>query len=268
LNNNNNGFNGISQTPFFTDPGVRQQLNLNENQFNALNRSYQDAFRRYNDGLRGLNSSLTEQQRMRQMQQLQRQFRDDFGRSLDTTLTNPQARTRFDQLNRQFIGFNAFNDQAIQQQLNLTPQQRQQLQRLAGDWRRQLRTGRGNAGLTQDQWARMSSQYWDQLNSVLTPQQQQTWTQLTGQRFAFSPDLFQQDDNNFDNGNTSGNVGVVRDNARGAKFVPYGGTPQGNQPQTGTGAAAPQGNQNQPGTSGAAPRGNTANSGTGTGTTR
>jgi hypothetical protein len=242
--------NGISQTPFFMDPGARQQLNLNDSQFNALNRSYQDAFRRYNDNLRGLNNNLTEQQRMQQMQQFEAQFRNDFGRTVDTTFTDPRFRTRFDQLNRQFMGFNAFNDPAIQTQLNLTPQQRQQLRRLAADWRRQLQAGGGSAGFTQEQWNQMTSQYWDQLNSVLTPQQQQAWSQATGERFSFSPDLFRSG-NNLDNGNTSGNVGVIRENARGAaRIVPHSGTPQGNQNRTGTGSATPQGTNANTGTQG------------------
>ena len=198
----------LIRRPFFTDPGARQQLNLNDNQFNSLNRAYQDAYGRYNNNLRGLNSNLNEQQRMQQMQQYQNQFQSDFGKSLDSTLTDRRARTRYDQLNRQFMGFNAFNDAGIQQQLNLTPQQRQQLQRMAGDWRRQLQTGRGNAGLTQEQWSQMSSQYWDQLNTVLTPQQRQSWSQATGERYSFSPNLYQQDENNLGDGNTSGNVGV------------------------------------------------------------
>src|SRR5262249_27160771 len=50
---------------------------------------------------------------------------------------------------------------------------------LAANWNSQQSNLNGNGT------GQMYSQYWDQLNSVLTPQQQQTWAQLTGERFNF-----------------------------------------------------------------------------------
>jgi hypothetical protein len=183
----------ISQTPFFNDPGVRRQLNLNDNQFNTLNRAYQNAYNRYNQGFNGLGNNLTEDQREQQMLQLQNQFNTDFNQGVDSTLTDPQMRTRFGQLNRQFMGFNGFNDPGIQRQLNLTPQQRTELRQLAAQWRTQLRQmtsgpGGRNANVNNidpSQWTELSNQYWTRLNNVLTPEQQQTWSQLTGQRYDF-----------------------------------------------------------------------------------
>lgn len=210
------GFNGINQRPFFNDPGVQRQLNMNRQQFNTLNRSYQDAYGRYQQNLRGLNSNLTEQQRLAQMQQFENQFRTDFGRSLDSTFSDPRYRTRYDQLYRQYSGFSSFNDPAIQKQLNLTPQQRVQVQRMANDWRNQLQQAcRNGTQLTQQQWEQMWTQNWDQLNGVFTPEQQQTWAQLTGQRYAFSPDAY------YGSGSTDGNVGVQRDQNTGGKYELY-----------------------------------------------
>lgn len=189
---NFNNFNGITRTPFFSDPGVRQQLNLNLNQFQLLNRAYLDAFKQYNQGVTGLSPNLTPQQRQQQLQLLANRFNTDFSPTLDTTFTDRQLRTRYDQLYRQYLGVNAFNDAAIQRQLNLNAAQQAQLRRLAAQWRQQMMqlNGTSNQNVTAEQWAATSAQYWNQLNSILTPEQQQIWMQLTGQRYTFSPNVY------------------------------------------------------------------------------
>ena len=170
------GDNGISQNPFFNDPGARQQLNMNDNQYNTLNRAYQQAYGRYNEGLSGLrnNSNLNAQQRQQQIQQLRNQFNSEFGQSLNSTFSDPQMRARYDQLNRQFSGAEAFNDPTLQRQLNLSNDQRNQLRQLSNQWRNQLQQlGRGNGtdtnvnNISSEQWSQLSSQYQDQINSIL-----------------------------------------------------------------------------------------------------
>ena len=161
--------NGVSQTPFFSDPGARQQLNLNNTQYNALNRAYQNAYNRYNQAVNNLSPNLTEQQRALQMQQLQAQFNQSLAATVNGTFNNPQTLARYNQLNRQFMGFNAFNDPAIRQQLNLTPDQVRQLRTLSNNWRQQLqqfRRGAGNDLSTVDtsQWNQLWQQYSTQLN--------------------------------------------------------------------------------------------------------
>jgi hypothetical protein len=192
--------NGISPTPFFADPRVQQQLNLNPNQLRTLNTAHQNAFARFNQALNNLNNNpnLTPEQRSLQMQQLEAQFNQEFGSSLNTAFPNTQARARFDQLNRQFRGFNAFNDPAIRRELNLTPQQVSQLRALANDFRQQFqqfRRGLGNninnlTASQQVQWNQLQNSMMTQLNTVLTPEQQQIWSQMIGQQFSFPPSAF------------------------------------------------------------------------------
>ena len=191
-----NGQTGVSQTPFFSDPGVRRQLNLNDNQFNSLNNAHRNAFTRYNQAINNLNrnTNLTPEQRALQMQQLQSQFNQNLSSAVNSTLTNPEAVSRFNQLNRQFMNFNAFNDPSIRQQLNLTPEQTRQLRSLSNNWRQQLqqfRRGAGNdlSSVDSAQWNQMWQQYATQLNSVLTPEQQQIWMQQVGQPHVFSPNV-------------------------------------------------------------------------------
>jgi hypothetical protein len=197
---NTGNFASVSQTPFFANPNVQRQLNLNSNQLNTLNTAYQNAFTRYNQALNTLNNNpnLTAEQRAMQMQQLEAQFNANFGASLNTAFPNAQARNRFDQLNRQFNSFNAFNDPAIRRDLNLTQDQLQQLRTLANDWRQQLQQFRRGAGNNinnlsaeqQVQWNQLQNSFMTQLNGVLTPQQQQLYTQMIGQPFMFPPSVF------------------------------------------------------------------------------
>ena len=153
---------------------------MNDTQFNSLNRAYQDAYTNYQNSLNGLGKNLTADQRTQQMEMLQNKFNDRFNQNVNSTLTDPGVRSRFEQLNRQYMGLSNFNNPAIQKQLNLTPQQLNQIRQLSTSIRSQ--ESNANPSLNQSQ---LYSQTWDQLNSILTPQQQQTWSQLTGERFDF-----------------------------------------------------------------------------------
>jgi len=178
--NPNAGENGISQNPFFSNQAVRQQLRMNDTQFNSLNSAYRDAYSNYQNSLNGLGKNLTADQRTQQMEMLQNKFNDRFNQNVNSTLTDPGMRNRFEQLNRQYMGLSNFNNPAVQKQLNLTPQQLNQIRQLSTSIRSQ--ESNANPSLNQSQ---LYSQTWDQLNSILTPQQQQTWSQLTGERFDF-----------------------------------------------------------------------------------
>jgi hypothetical protein len=203
----------------------------------------------------GATANMTQQQRDQLNSRLTDQFNSDFNRSLNATFTDPQMRARYDQLNRQYMGYAAFNEPSIQRQLNLTPQQMQQVRQFAAQWRQQLAQYNNNgagtvSNLTPQQWQQVYAQYWSQLNGVLTPQQQQTWAQLTGQQYTFPSTLYISRDNGED-----GSLGVTRGTAYGPpgrQIAPQGST---NQPTT-----------NQPGAAGTqtTPQGSNANAGNGT----
>jgi hypothetical protein len=210
--NNNNNFTGPNRNPFFADPMVRRQLNMNDDQFNRLNQSRQEALTRFDQGIDGLGSNLTPQQRMQRIQQLEAQFNQQFGQSLDTTFTDRQVRTRFNQLNFQFQPFDAFRDPAVRQQLQLTPQQQRQMRTLANQWRQQLQRMRraGNdidPTVADQQFAELQLQFQQQMEGLLTPQQRQAWNQLIGERFTFPRSVFFPPDTTFDVNGTA-NAGV------------------------------------------------------------
>jgi hypothetical protein len=135
-----------------------------------------------------LGTATDEQSRLAALQR----FNTEFNSALDTAFTDPTMRDRFNQLNLQFRGIGAFNDPALQRQLNLTAQQRQQLASLNGQWRRDLmnlqRANRSN--LSQQQLNDLRARFATQLNGILTPEQQQQWTQMTGQPFDFPVTTF------------------------------------------------------------------------------
>jgi hypothetical protein len=208
------------QTPgstfWFNDPAIRQQLNLNDAQFIQLSRAYwnpwmgpnqvttgqgtataaaqrQQRLQEFQDRFdtNGTNAGRANAaaQRQQQLQQFQDRFDTDFNTTLDQVFTDTQLRQRFDQLNRQFMGPLAFNDPLVQRQLNLTQEQQLALRRLAAGWRDSLvemrRSAPADPNLTQQQWNTFRTQYRDQLATILTPAQQQRWTQLTGRPYDF-----------------------------------------------------------------------------------
>jgi len=204
----------MNQTPFFSDPGVRQQLNMNDTQFNTLNRNYQDAVARFNEQVNRLSPGLTADQRALQMDRLTQQFNQSLSGNLNSTLGNPQTVNRFNQLNRQFTGLNAFNDPTIRQQLNLSPDQVRQLRTVQNNFRQQLQQFRRGAGndlnsVDQTQWNQVMGQYVSTLNNILTPEQQQMWQQQVGQPFTFSPTLFMNQQMPEGNVGTSTQTGTV-----------------------------------------------------------
>jgi hypothetical protein len=169
--------------------GARQQLQLNPNQYRQLSRVYENAWEQYQKGLNRLGPNLTDVQRQERMQALQQRFYQTYNRALDSTLTNPQLRQRYNQLNRQYQGFGAFNDPQLQQGLNITPTQQQQLSNMSNQWNQQMEQLRQQAATNPEaslqQFAQMQQQARQQMGSVLTPQQQQNWPQMVGDNYNF-----------------------------------------------------------------------------------
>jgi hypothetical protein len=166
------------------------------------------------------------------MQNLEAQYNQQFNRNLNDTITDPQTRSRFAQLNRQYQGLNAFNDPATQKQLKLTAAQRQQLGQLSGQWQTDIQAFGSNRNPDSRQWSDLQARYSQQLNGVLSPEQQRSWSQMTGEAYQFQPSIYfpQQSSNGTQNGV----------NQQGSQ--PQGANTQGAQPQSGQ---QPQG-ANQP----------------------
>jgi len=197
--------NTVNQTPFFTSPSVRQQLNFTDQQYNALSDAYKNAYSNYTNKLNGLSPTLTDAQRAQQMQTL----RNDFYRNLDNgiagVITDPTARARLNQLNWQYRGYDAFNDPTISQKLNLTQQQNQQLQQFQLDWnnsmgnfQRDFQTDPTGAMQRYNTWRTQETQ---RLSNLLRPEQRTIWSGVTGDMYSFPPSVYFP----MSSGSTSGN---------------------------------------------------------------
>jgi hypothetical protein len=185
---------GIRQTPWFSNQGIRQQLQMNDEQFNQFNRNYSDAFSRFNQGITGLDRTLNDAQRTQRMRELSNTFNREFSTSINAQFANPQQRQRFNQLHLQYQGLGAFSNPMIQQRLNLTSEQNQKLNSLWVDWNSQLSAMsdgfRSDATATGQQFSDLRAEFERRLGTILTPQQQQEWREMVGEPFNFPPDIY------------------------------------------------------------------------------
>jgi len=122
-----------------------------------------------------------------QFSEFQTQFNNDLNNAVGATFTDPAMRQRFNQLNWQYQGLGAFNDPMIQQQLSLTADQQQRLVTLNAQWRQQLQAlqTQNRGDLTPEEFAALRSRFMNQLDTVLTPEQQQQWTAMIGDTYDF-----------------------------------------------------------------------------------
>jgi hypothetical protein len=175
--------------PFIMHPIVGQNLGLTSQQQQQLTTTQQQLMNNFNTRMQGLNNLPQAEQNAR-MQTLRNQFNTQFGTAANGILTQQQQQ-RLQQLQLQQPGFSAFGQPAMQSQLNLTPNQVSQLATKQADFNRQLQQIR----MTQDPgrraqlWEQLRDSRMDALRSVLTPQQLQTWSQLTGRPFGFTMDM-------------------------------------------------------------------------------
>lgn len=184
----------ISQTPWFNSPGIRQELQLKDKQFQTLNENYQRAWNRYHEGASKLAPTLTSEQRQLQLTELTNQFRKDFARGLDAVISTPSDRQRYHQLDWQYRGYGAFDDPAVVDKLNLSDAQRRKFDQFGRDWHHQFNNWRRSYPQNQQRVGRQLEegrrQMWDDINATLTPEQREKWRQMTGERYEFEPDAF------------------------------------------------------------------------------
>jgi len=187
---------GIQQTPWFNNPDIRQQFKMNDDQFNRLNSAYQEAWNRYQKGTGQLDKTLTDDQRRQRMGELEQGFYKDFSAATNNIISDPQQRQRYNQLDLQYRGYGAFNDPTLTERLKLTPEQRAKFNEFGQDWSKRMnelgttyQTDREGAN---KRFSKMQGEMGERINSVLTPEQQKTWRQMTGDPYNFSPNVYFQ----------------------------------------------------------------------------
>jgi len=187
---------GITQSPWFNNPQVRQQLNLNDEQFKGLSNAYQQAYNNYQQGVNGLDKTLSDAQRQQRMNDLQQNFYKDFSTSTDKYLTDPTARQRYNQLYWQYRGYDAFTYPPIADALKLTPEQRNRFSQLQQNWNTQMSKltpmyqNQNDRQQAVTQFSKLQSDINNQVNSILTPEQQTQWRQMSGTAYTFPPETY------------------------------------------------------------------------------
>ena len=186
---------GYGQTPWFSNPQIRQQFNLTDQQYNQLNKGYGESYNRYQQGLNGLGKDLTPAERSQRMANLQQGFYKDFSGNTNSVLQAEQQQ-RYNQLYTQYQGYNSFTNPAVQTKLNLTAEQRVTLNQYQQDWHNQMNAlGQGyqpdNVAAT-SKYNELRKQSADRMNAVLTPDQRAAWQQMTGQPYNFPASMYFQ----------------------------------------------------------------------------
>ena len=184
----------VNQTPWFANQQIRQHLKFNDDQFNGLNQAYQDALMAYLKGMKKIDPTLPEAARLQRMRELQQNLYKDYSRAPEKLLTDPVQRQRYNQLYLQYRRYGAFADPAVANTLKLTPAQSDKLYQLQQEWSTQMRkldsTYLTNREQTIKQFTIMQGQYGNQLNSILSPEQQRAWQQMIGSPYTFGPDVY------------------------------------------------------------------------------
>jgi len=185
---------GIGQSPWFSNPEVRQQFKLSDQQYKQLNNSYGESYGRYRQEVNNLGKDLTNEQRAQKMNELQQRFYKDFSTTSGTLFTDPQQRLRYDQLHLQYQGYNAFSDPMVQEKLNLTAEQRQKLDQYGQEWHKQMdglgRTYPTDSAAATKQFNEMRKLSGERIHSVLSPEQEKVWMHLTGESYQFQPNAY------------------------------------------------------------------------------
>jgi len=187
---------GIAQSAWFNNPQVRQQLNWNDEQFNGLNKAYQQSYMNYQQGINGLDKTLTDAQRQQRLTDLQQSFYKDFSVASDKHLADPAMRQRYNQLYWQYRGYDAFTYPPIAEMLKLTPEQRDRFTQLQQTWNTQMSKlspmyqNQNDRQLALTQFGKLQSESNTQINGILTPEQQTQWRQMAGVAYTFPPEVY------------------------------------------------------------------------------
>lgn len=183
-----------SRNPWFSNPSVREELKLNDDQYNALNRKYESAWVEYNKNRTVVDSSLSLQKQAQREAALRQSFNKQFSPAVDATITDQVARDRYYQLHNQYRGYSAFQDPAIQQELNLTPEQQQKLDQYNADWAKQTANWRTDYPAKRETVAKQMREARQaarkNIDNTLTPAQRARWNAITGQPYEFHSDVY------------------------------------------------------------------------------
>jgi len=187
-------YSGIPQTPWYTNPAVREHLDLTDKQIDQLNQRYLQNYNHFNQAVTSLGPELTPIQRWEQTHPLHNGFYNNFNQTTDTVITNPDRRTRYNQLQRQYRRYGALNEPTVQDELNLSETQRRDVSQ--AHFEETQRMARWNQDYNRDpdrvikQFNQSRGDYQEHLKTLLTPQQQRRWEAIVGAPYDFPAEAY------------------------------------------------------------------------------
>jgi hypothetical protein len=176
----------MTQNPFFMNQGVQKQLNLNDPQMNQLKQNYGNYWNQY---MKDLGAGQANKGKTN-TGELTTNFNNQMLKTAQGVLSPTQFQ-RYRQLHWQAQGFNTFNDPTVIQQLNLSADQQakiraysEQQNQKAGDI---FGSSSADPQMAAKEYEKLRLQNDQYINSILTPQQQQTFRSLLGEPYDFTP---------------------------------------------------------------------------------
>ncbi len=180
----------IPQTPWLNNQMLMQNLNLTNDQFNTLTRAYGNAWTSNQNNVNRHGINLPPQQEALQIRELKNDIYWQYLANPNNAFAANAARIRNEQLDLQRRGDDVFLDPAVQARLNLTQDQRQQIEKLRRQWQANTdelnRRDAADRESVRKQFEALRMKERKAINDILTPEQRATWSQMIGEPYDFS----------------------------------------------------------------------------------
>lgn len=257
------GYYPDDESPWFGAENLRNELKLDDDQMERLNRAYGDTWRQMRANNQNNNGGEQDAQaRSQRLNEYRDRFDNEFTKSSRDIFRNPEQQARFNQLNLQYQGYGAFQNPRLQRQLNLNQTQNRQLQELYNDWNSEIEGLReGYASNREDATNRFNelrNRSNERFQGILNEQQRQSYNEMTGQPFDFGADTYLNNQASAVNREASPGFNTGQSPGFNTGLNPTGDT-------TGTGAGTPAGAGTRTGGTGTGGTGTSGTGGTGSG---
>lgn len=178
---------GLVHPPIYRMSGVVNSMNLTADQVRRLNEAESRLQSRYSRQFQGL-ERMNASDRTAREQQLLNSYTNDWNTAAGGILNQNQL-GRYRQLELQYGGINALMTPTVQQQLNLTQTQMDQLRQDQQWSQQQLQAVQRQSLSSPDMATRLYQQFLrdrdQRIKKALSPEQQRQWNTLTGEPFQF-----------------------------------------------------------------------------------
>jgi hypothetical protein len=173
--------------PLFQYQNVRKDLNINDQQLNQLNETFNSLNTQFNTEF----GKLTDKDREKAAGARNRYW-GQWKSGINRVLT-PEQLKRYRQLDVQYRGWGALMDPQLQTQLNLSAEQKQRLDQLHNESLQTYSTihrmGQTNPKAAMERYRLWREQTQRGITEFLTDEQRRNWAEMTGEAYSFTPNF-------------------------------------------------------------------------------